>query len=1491
VLSNGANYNGYQTFGPGNNNDNPVPVPLPGLRPSSPAPPPSSDNNYRPNPNNNNIPNADIRHFRSPENYLTSGQRPPPAIQFTQINSNFKPRPPLTPNPAVSAYNLKQYLNQPPDPTNTKPQPQYISPLSTELQQQQQQQPIGTSNINFHQQNNVNSLPQNLHHDTQYLKSIFPVQDLGPTSFTNFHHISDIFPNPSIPLTSLSPINQKVVHGQTHAATSDLSKSGNNYHDQISPEKDSYSYPVFESPNIALPAVQFVPSSTENPTSLQQQQSSLHKYVTTIRTLPAGHNSFGFPHDALSSAEVHKHEQRETNQHLVPPPLPPQQTEGPLYNQNPQQIQQIWQKLLREQQLKEGWSPVPQATRSLPPAYNKHSKDSFSGISQSSDFENQGSAQLELQTEGPFRPNTSPYGDSGGFVGVAYKDNIREASHSYTILPSTDDLSFKDQLGSNDHVRPQAAPPTSQRERQKNNLPNKNITEKPQRNIRRPLNRTTVSHRPTTSRHHLATESDRSQKRGVQTSDAAHDSDSDRTSVPYSKYESVKLPAKTRNGKSHTSDSQEAADDDRKAADYDKKAYYNEDEVLEEMNRGSRRPQPERESEKSSNFRYRNRGNTHGETKDARRQSHNKSEQSNRNLPHNRNREPVRQESSERTHDGEYYRQKLPQTEKSSLPDQYDSYDTETYEAERPSASNEDKEGSTSHTETTTEDRFPPPPPEFYEEFNKFRHITNPFASLDFDFDEYLDKLRGSPSPPSQQESSKLELTNTEPPKENYHDTEGDVKSTTHENSDSTTTLKPKMEEPDHTETSRYKPSQGRTTEYIKEYYTPPPHNIKNVYNEEIGAYSEEDENQKHNHNGRPADSDTDTVKGSAYHNDHITSTTKAPQLGIATVHHHVKPNPLTVPFYHGEDGNFYANPVDGQPQRPEATRTGGRDTVLPRYSVREENVDTIQSTERIPYLMSTSQSYLQSHSNPNANIREPHEPTLTTPFPARADNAHSLHPTQEILRVPSRASKLPQRGPIRNRPQHSEQIYPSPTTETKKPNHNSRNNPYYESEYHQQHATKARSRVKLPSTTPVSYLPHPFTSSSNRYQYQGANIPSTESPSPRPTEKPVSSLTHSDTKPRKTGHPYIHTSVEENDTIKPMKILKNERAQQRDKELTTTIYNAPIPSSTTEFLSTSSTTRYNDLESYNSWQSTVPYQQEISNLELTTPTQSKYKVTDNYSENRFNSASDLTMPSLPEYTTVKLINMHDTHDENTPHTYSGVRASASPSHELLDSTYDTTKTKFKPRYNTGSENVYIEPGSESANQNPFTKSIFVHQNITTSTISSIPHLKPRHQQPLNKLPRPPGIISHVNKYTTSGADHTTPETYTARHRPSNDHPTLPARQRTHRPVTKSLPSTGANVIVTTTSPPSDIGTTLSTVAQSPSLMYGQLPVVPRRLRRPTKARFDVTSTEAYPDNDKSESIERPLQHNVNRLNKIPLGNAMIAAPHRYSSNWSDMQL
>lgn len=398
--------------------------------------------------------------------------------------------------------------------------------------------------------------------------------------------------------------------------------------------------------------------------------------------------------------------------------------------------------------------------------------------------------------------------------------------------------------------------------------------------------------------------------------------------------------------------------------------------------------------------------------------------------------------------------------------------------------------------------------------------------------------------------------------------------------------------------------------------------------------------------------------------------------------------------------------------------------------------------------------------------------------------------------------------------------------------------------------------------------------------------MPPTELTSPRPQENPVSSLPQSDTNPKKTGHSYIHISEEENGTFRPLKILKNERILQSHKALPTGIYNSPIPSPTTQFLSTSSTTRYNDLETYNSWQSTVPYQQEVSNFELTTPTQSKYKVTDNNSESKFNSESDLTTQPLPEYTTVKLINMHDVPSANTPITYSGVQTSTRPSNELLDSIYDIAKTMFKPQYDTASENAYTGRGSEIANQNPFTKLIPFHPNITTTTISSTTHLKPRHRRPLNNIPRGPGIMNHVNKYATTSADHTTHETYTTRHRPYKDRLSLPVRHRTHRPLTKSLPSAAAaNVITTTTSPSNDIHTTYSTtMVQYPSPTQSQPPVMPLRLRRPTKVRFDVTSTEAYPDNDKSESIERPLQHNINRLNKILLGSTMTAAPHRYSS-------
>ncbi|PNF19314.1 hypothetical protein B7P43_G07308 [Cryptotermes secundus] len=1224
---------------------------------------------------------------------------------------------------------------------------------------------------------------------------------------------------------------------------------------------------------MAVPAVQYAPSSTDTPTPIQQ--SSFQKYVTTLQNLPGGQTPLGFQYDALSSAEIHNHEQRETSQHLVSPPPPQQQTELPHYNQNQQQIQQTWQKLLREQQQQRNWSPVPQPTKSLPPTYNKHKKDTFSGPSHSLNFEDQSSEQLDLRTEGPFRPNTSPYGDSESFVGVVYKDNIREVSDLYTDLPSTADPSFNDQLGSNDYLRPQAAPPTRQPARQKANIPDKNLTEKPERNTRRPHNRKPVSYPQTTSRHNFAVESDGNQKHVVRTPDVAPHSDT--TSIPHGKYESLKLPAQTKNGKLHGSDSQEDVYE-RKPEDYDKKVSYDEDETLEEKNPGSRKPEPERESQTNSDFRYRNRGNTHTETKTGRKRPQYNTEQSNRNIPQNRNRQPVRQETSEQTYDGD-----LPQTEESASSDQPDSYDTETHESDGSALSDKDQAETIPHLETTTEDRFPAPPPEFYEEFNKFKHITNPFASFDFDFDAYLDKLRGNPKPASEQESSKVQITNTEPPEVSNYDTEGDnINSTTYQNSESTTTtVKPNVQQVDHTEPSGQRTSQGLTKEYIKEYYPPPPRNAKNVYNEEIGAHNEEDEIQKHNQQGRPADTDTETVKGSAYQSEHITSTTHAPQLEIATVNHHIKPHPLTVPFYPGEDGNFYANPVHIQSQQPETTLAGRtQDTVLPtvtgnRYSVQEENFDTIQSTERIPHTTSTSKSYLQSHRNSNANNHKSYESTVTTPFPAGRDNVNPLHPVHVVVTTPSRGSKPPRRGPIRNMPQNSKHIYASQTMETNKANDGSRKNAYYDSAYHQQRVTKPRVRVKAPHTTPASSLPHPFTAtafSSNRYQYQGAQKTSTEHTTPRPLANPASSLTQSDTNPKKTGHSYIHISGEENDTIRPLKILQNERTPQSHKTLSTGIYNSPILSPTTEFLSTSSTTRYNDPKTYNSWQSTVPYQQEVSNFELTTPTHSKHKVTDDNSESRFNSESDLTTPSLPEYTTVTLINMHDIPSENTPITYSGVQTSTRPSNELLDSIYDIAKTMFKPQYDTASD-----PSSESANQNPFTKLSLFHPNVTTTTISSITHLKPGHQRPLNQIPRGPGIMNHVNKYTTSGADHTTHETYTTRHRPSNDHPSLPVRHRTHRPLTKSLQSSAANVITTTTSPSSDIHTTLI----YPSPTHSQLPVMPRRLRRPPKVRFDVTSTEAYPDNDKSESIERPLQHNVNRLNKIPLGSTMTAAPHR----------
>ncbi|XP_049833074.1 uncharacterized protein LOC126274364 isoform X11 [Schistocerca gregaria] len=59
-------------------------------------------------------------------------------------------------------------------------------------------------------------------------------------------------------------------------------------------------------------------------------------------------------------------------------------------------------------------------------------------------------------------------------------------------------------------------------------------------------------------------------------------------------------------------------------------------------------------------------------------------------------------------------------------------------------------------SEQDDENHFFQPPPDFFEDVNKFSHIENPFADINFDFDTYIEKLRGEV--PNQK---KLNETNT----------------------------------------------------------------------------------------------------------------------------------------------------------------------------------------------------------------------------------------------------------------------------------------------------------------------------------------------------------------------------------------------------------------------------------------------------------------------------------------------------------------------------------------------------------------------------------------------------------------------------------------------------------------------------------------------------------------------------------------------------------
>jgi len=1582
VLSNGANYNSYRTFGPANNIPLPAPVPPATSRPSNPSSSPSSDNNYRP------IPNTDIRHFRSPEDHLTSGQRPPPNIQYTQTNNNFKPRPPQTPNPSVSAYNLRQYFNQPPASPNTELQQQQPPTLTFSTDRA----PLAPPNINLQQQNKVNPLLQSLNQNTQYLNPIFPIGALGPTSFTNFQHISDVLSNPSGTSAFLSPTTHQQVPSQTHVVPRGPSLPEINYQNHNQPEQESYSHPLFEHQNTAIPVVQYAPSSTDNPNP--NQQPSFQKYVTTLRTLTVSQNSLGFPHDSYD--EAHKHEERETRQHLVPLPSPLQQTEAPQYNEKQQQIQQTWQKLLREQQQQQQqqqqqkqqqhkWSPVLEPTETLPPEYNRHRQAPYTDHSQSHNFEEQSSRQQQSATESPFRPNTSPYGDSGRFVSAAYKDRVRGFPDQYLDLPSTTDSNYNNHHRNNDYVKPTAPPLT----RQQSIPPNKKLPENSQRNIKRPQNHTPIPQLESSTQDHFATENDGSQPHAVKIQDSTHHSDA--VSIPHDEYGKVKVQTKYNNGKPHVVDYQDDLYDGRKPVNYDEKAYYDDDddEVLEKGNPRLEKPEPKTESDKNEDSQHHNRGIPEGETKpyDGRRQPPYRAGHNNIKLHQNQNRQPERHKSPEHTYDGSNNRQRQPQSEEYVQPHQSDSYTTETPDRERPYSSNNDQSETTPHTETTTEDRFPHPPPEFYEDLNKYKYIENPFASFDFDFDAYLNRLRGTPRPTKQQEFSEdQEIKNKELPKENYYKSESDtVKSTTYQNLvSSTTTGKPRTQqnakpvesvnikpsrptvnpgqtteyteyqdtkyktppeegyyesesdnvksttyqnlvssttigmprtqqkarpiEPVHIKPSRPRVNHGQTTEYIKEYY--PPDRNQNIYHEDLGTYSEEVENQRNTHQDRPTHTDTESVQDSDHTttitHDHTTTTTHTPQRGRDTVNRQINPDPLTVPFYSGDDGNFYANPDPIQPQQPVTNYAAGSkdikqltDTYYKR-PMQEYNSDVIQSTERNTHTTSTSESNTQSHrdlsinSMGNVKNHRPYELSVTTSFPAVRENENSLRPITEVVTTSSRGSKPLYRGPKRNRPQNSAHVYVSQTMTTRTPDGISASNTYYGgNEYHPQNVTvQPEMHMKEPFTTSTWSTPlplHTTVSSSNIHQHPAAHIQFTEFIPPKPLEEPATTLTESNNnKQKKMGYSVIQESVEENDTIKPLRDFKNARRQQSHKSVTTATHTTTLPSTTTrEYLSTSSTTQYSNWKTYNTWQDRVPNEQEF---ELTTPTQTKYRVTENNSGFRLNSELDLPPPTLPEYPTEKLTNIYDTQSSFTPVTYSGVQTSTRPTNELLDSIYDIAKAMFKTQYETSGENVYFDPSSVSVNQNPVTELILFHPNITTTTTSSTTRPKSRRRRPTNKISRPSGFISQVTKYTPSAADHTTTETYNIQQRPSKTHPNLNVR-RGNRPQATSLPTTAENVIITSTQPSNDLDIRYSSPLKSPSPTSSQAPEIPRRLRRPTKTRVDVTSTEAYPDNDQSESFERPLQDSVNRLNKKPLGSIMTTAPQRYSSKSQIMNL
>ena len=1197
---NAANYNSYQTFGAKNNN--PIPPAVP--RPSNPASP-SSDGNYRPVPD---------LHFRSPDN---SGQRPAPNIQFTQTNNNFKPRPPQSSNPI---YNFRQFVDQL-STADIRPQHQYINPIG----------------------------------------------EYSPISFTNFQQNSDFF------------VGQQ-------PTPRDPSTPGVIYQNHPLQDKDNYAYLVFD-----------VPKPSPPPTI-----DNLPNHSSTLRTLPTASNSLGFPHDQFE--EEHKHEQRETSHHLVPPP--PQQTEAT--------VQKGWQKLLQEQQR---WSPV---TEPLPPApvriehANAHHPASFS---------TQSSRPPVSPTEGPFRPNTSPYGEDQ-LVGVVYKEPNREVSerprlnpHLYAKLPVAD---YPEPYLSPPAPPPQEVPnqnvqrppqeaiqlnvqrpqqilrqnkhrvtsptqeipqqnvyrvPSSTEEVPQQNVhrlqsstkevPQQNVyrlisptEEVPQQNIYRLTSPTEevpqqnvyrlpgpTQEVPRQNVHRLPSSTEEVPRQNVYrvpssiqevSQQNVHTLQSSTEEVPQQNihrlpsstqevlYQNVhRLQSSTKEVPQHNVYRTSSPTEEVPRQNVLRLASPTQEVPRQNVHR---LPSPTQEAPRQNVHRLQS------STKEVPQQNVQKSLPSTRspitvepngNSGHQpfavQNREVVNKETSFPYE--EYERVKLPAGAEyqDAL---YDEYDDNAYyddalpiEQESPQhnrgksqTETKYKEETQSSTRTTaapeqnhrpaSEDNFPRPPTEFYDDFNKYSDIHNPFASFDFDFDEYLDKLRGKPSstakPERTQETRGEEIRSKSVP--------------TAETEVTTTTRKP-----------RIRPSRKRPA------------------------------------GNQLASGNSDTVAGNNPDN----------------------PNPLTVPFYPGEDGNFYANPSHFR------SETQSNDYY--KYGVEET-----QTTEGNPSLRTVDSTIA------SVSTQLPVQEVVTSPnFPRRAKPADAQRP------VPER--------------------------------------------------------------------PHPFSGSSGDI-YEEVTVPSTEFTPPKPvvTQNPVQ------TKPKKTFHQNYQSTFEENDTFKPV----------RQKTF-------PNTATTTEYITTSST-QYSTWDPINSWQHNKD--------ELTT-----------------------TQPKYSDPTTTRYANSVGSELTSTLAQASSTR----PTNELLESLYDIAKSMFGSEHeDKTSDTLYIEPSSEAT----------VTDEVTTTKA----RIKTRRRRPLKTSTS----SSPVTEYPTTATnldDHTTPETYTVRRRPT-------MRQRVRKPITTTLPS-------------NDIDTTFTTTVKSTQ----NRPPTGRRYRRPNK-----TTTEAYADNDKSESYDRPLQDNSNKLDKKP---------------------